>query len=1207
MNALEASGNSEGGDSNDLTGKNKSRLKSFKSRLFGKIRRKEDDSGLKQSQSESDITLGVEGSEDDQFSQGTIGSRTFSHDSIFLAEHSHTDLEPPRVLSQENIHGKIRALQMKLQQQKMHLCPPPLLLPMKRPEDFAGSSEDDGLPRSPPEMLCGEGSKSISKKFPIPPKNHSTLSLAGTGSEEEEQDSSWPLSPRPVSPSPAPLSRFSTSSVVDFNAPPQFTSLLDNSAAHHRMSIKPKNQRASTKKRLITSTESRPRSDSLNKLECSLTERVEDKGLPLVKEIRARSYSSQVLRPGERLTTSHIKSTLPVSPVMSLQSTGDSKQTENDNEISILSTSPQSLNLKELTPIASLASTTGQESKKESKCFPKSDQAQAAKPPIPLVPIDQKASEVLNSSKLLKNNQSNLVSTVNPTVRPSVTTIQEPNVMQDDKFYAVIQNKIDSLSNCGVQNAVNVEKCQSKDQYLASTQSSDNVICGVSLRPSSLMRNAPSIDEKHESKTLQPVTTVLAVGQEDHSQTKSTKQQRSVSGSFHFTVSSDKNRERPRTASFTGVVGQAGQTKEPPSPAKPPLNLKMQCQIIPQAEKRRQEQCADIPPESKTEEIAAPNPAIPITFTNLPVNSQARDVEESQDNEMQEIGVEAMEVEVQEEVEEAEEAGEDVTDVEDGKEREATNAFGVKLRYTSLSLRFRSDKAQKDRVKPLASQSDSTSCKEPENQHTSKGYIRVDTKLKNPPPQNKEHFTSTSVVSSSSPPKSVSRDQERGGYFHRQPVSEPPQSSPSPSKATKIVPSLPKEIIDLPPKENTAVSSKENTPTSTASEVSWMEMAREKTRSLQQLFTSRLPEFPGLQTTMRPTTLDTTTPQTQTSTTQANAIITQNIISQQIATQPSMKQTEVTTVPSLQPSGRSTQPATQFPPLPAHTRTSTNQPSTICTNPTQTATSQSQIDSTRELMFQSKTQICNSTTKTAQSTVTCTSNKQSTTLTANTVKQLSSTLWTPPTPPIQQSSSLRTGPVQTPKTPVQSTSPTPLLAYPHLSSSPKLTSHLFPQQSANTVSQDQPQNDGVISGKDDRVSEPQDKGNGLGDGRPTWAAGLGNKTALVQRWENQTTAATKAGEQKATTDSRTTPQSTVPLRHISRVTGTDTGLDPRAPVSSVQMRSAEREDKWQKKSVPPSSSPSSSPPLQSGLDSSQPSWMEMAKRKSLAWSDKTMD
>uniref|UniRef100_A0A672SHJ8 Uncharacterized protein n=1 Tax=Sinocyclocheilus grahami TaxID=75366 RepID=A0A672SHJ8_SINGR len=42
-----------------------------------------------------------------------LGSRAFSNDSIFYAEHSHSDPEPLRILSQENIHGKIRALQVR--------------------------------------------------------------------------------------------------------------------------------------------------------------------------------------------------------------------------------------------------------------------------------------------------------------------------------------------------------------------------------------------------------------------------------------------------------------------------------------------------------------------------------------------------------------------------------------------------------------------------------------------------------------------------------------------------------------------------------------------------------------------------------------------------------------------------------------------------------------------------------------------------------------------------------------------------------------------------------------------------------------------------------------------------------------------------------------------------------------------------------------
>lgn len=312
--------------------------------------------------------------------------------------------------------------------------------------------------------------------------------------------------------------------------------------------------------------------------------------------------------------------------------------------------------------------------------------------------------------------------------------------------------------------------------------------------------------------------------------------------------------------------------------------------------------------------------------------------------------------------------------------------------------------------------------------------------------------------------------------------SEPPQPLSSTSKDTKIVPSPPKEVIDLPREETTAVSSQENAPTSTASELSWMEMAREKTRSLQQLFTSRLPEFPSLQS--RPTTLTTTQPQMQTSASQANPRITQNITSQPTATQPPLKPAETKQLPSAQPSGRSTQSTTQFTPMEPQTR-------------------QSQIESTREVQFQSKTQICNSTTKPTQSIVTCTSNIQSTTQAIPTSKQ-SSQACAPQPSPLRAAS----------QTPTQAIlRPTPPSGYPHLSSSPKLTSHLVSQQSANTMSKDQPQNEwgepSVISGKADRVSVPQGKGTGLEDGRPVWAAGLGNKTSLVQRWETQTTAATK--------------------------------------------------------------------------------------------------
>lgn len=95
-----------------------------------------------------------------------------SHDSIFLADLDQSDPEPTRVLSQENVHSKIKALQvkdfnllgvrnvllqvplfslsqMKLQLQKMHLGPPPLVLPVRRAEDVESHYVGEGLSLSP--------------------------------------------------------------------------------------------------------------------------------------------------------------------------------------------------------------------------------------------------------------------------------------------------------------------------------------------------------------------------------------------------------------------------------------------------------------------------------------------------------------------------------------------------------------------------------------------------------------------------------------------------------------------------------------------------------------------------------------------------------------------------------------------------------------------------------------------------------------------------------------------------------------------------------------------------------------------------------------------------------------------------------------------------------------------------------------------------
>ncbi|KAM4702019.1 CRACD-like protein [Discoglossus pictus] len=248
-----------------LLAKKKSKFKSFK-KFFGKKKRKETlpslgKSYLKQSQSASDVTVpdsmrvDYDSEEDIGSAAGVLGSRAVSHDSIFIPEMVQETARPVRVFSQENVSDRIKALQLKLQS-NTRSGPTPFGFLNKRTDDAGTSSEDDGLPRSPPEMsLIHEALKS---RFTDSYKNLSSLSLAGTGSEEDEQISSGHSS-RPLSPeekqypnltnsrvtSPQRKDSSSVSPSADFDNPPQFSSCLDNSAARHRLSVRPRNQRSS--------------------------------------------------------------------------------------------------------------------------------------------------------------------------------------------------------------------------------------------------------------------------------------------------------------------------------------------------------------------------------------------------------------------------------------------------------------------------------------------------------------------------------------------------------------------------------------------------------------------------------------------------------------------------------------------------------------------------------------------------------------------------------------------------------------------------------------------------------------------------------------------------------------------------------------------------------------------------------------------------
>nr|XP_016847441.1 PREDICTED: uncharacterized protein KIAA1211-like [Anolis carolinensis] len=182
----------------EYSGKKKSKFKSIK-KFFGKRKRKEtlstsETGNLKPCQSASDVTapqvthMDYDSEDELEIHRSTMGSRALSHDSIFIPEPTQEPVGPVRVFSQENVSDRIRALQLKLQQNWKPGIPYPSGIPSKRVDDAGMNSEDDGLPRSPPETsLLHEILNSSTTKFSDSHKHLSSLSLAGTGSEEEEQ------------------------------------------------------------------------------------------------------------------------------------------------------------------------------------------------------------------------------------------------------------------------------------------------------------------------------------------------------------------------------------------------------------------------------------------------------------------------------------------------------------------------------------------------------------------------------------------------------------------------------------------------------------------------------------------------------------------------------------------------------------------------------------------------------------------------------------------------------------------------------------------------------------------------------------------------------------------------------------------------------------------------------------------------------------
>ncbi|KAK9537879.1 hypothetical protein VZT92_005454 [Zoarces viviparus] len=1019
------SGDTEG-STEDIPGHKKSKLKSLKNRLFGRSKRGGGERDAKLSQSASDIPAekGPGSEEDLACSEGMMGSRALSADSIFLADQVLTDTEPARVLSQENVHSKIKALQIKLQQQKMHLGPPPLVLPVRRAEDLGSRSEDDGLHQSLPE-IPGALSKITSQPSsrPLSP----ILKPAPI--------KSVPLTPSLLLPLLAPSN--SSSSVVepplDFSSPAQFTPCLDTSAARHRLSVKPRNQRASTKKTLIA---------NLNKLQ---------------PDIRALNNINRL--ESVREETQHL-------------STREEPTLETEQGEAAIPITAQRLPSKspEVAPITSEAA-----HKSSSQAVSQKDQALLGR--VPFAP-----SQVLRVKP-------HRPADVRPSERPHSSFIQselKDNRDRDFEIQAMSLDKRNTLNKAGLTDA-------SCDQL------------STNLRSSSVQQQVQSETES----------------------TRGIRRPTPGSGSFHLSITA-KNRdgERPRSGSFVGVLEHIdarhktvqGTEDKPPSSTREKEELKGVPFAVGRLRQEGGPHKSSVPWDRKDspKQVESVTPSQNVTADT--VAAKVEELESSQ--EVVEEAVEAQEVED-----------------DDGK-----SAFGVKLRSTSLSMRFRLDSSSTHSSKlPVCEEQCDTLKRQEIGDLRSKDPTPSGFSLPvkhNPLPTDNPHTPATEVKTTSSSPKEVEPS-----------VQESQPASPMAS-----------------------------------SEVSWMNLAMLKTRSLQQLFTSRFPrDLTGAQTAARP--------QAQVQAEAPTGAQAQTVKLQQSTT-----------------------------PIEA-----ANQPSTDAVKAETVQRSRSQAQTVKPLLMaaQQKTPPVQSSTSRESQTLNQTIEPQSASHPASSSHPAVQTNpWTTQSPShsstqTETSSQFAQGSV------------TQSLAQFYLSSGQQqppsssrgvhTANQLKSTNSVCTTSSASSPPPVSALGRGEREATMQEKeGAPLSARRAVWggSVGVGEKASFLEKRAEWTTPpGTKGVELKKTQAeeqiSGESPAS-VKTKPLSKDIKPEGRQGVKLAVSSpTKVPERPQEDKWLRKNVAPSSSPSSSPTMPSALqsmtDSGQPSWMELAKRKSMAWSDKSMD
>nr|XP_033800529.1 cancer-related regulator of actin dynamics isoform X3 [Geotrypetes seraphini] len=221
-------------------------------KLFGKKKKKDsllalEGSKVKPSHSIGNLSDGVlssdeETNDDLRAPNCTMGTRALSHDSIFMPDDQEDDEQVAQTMSHD-ILGKVKTLQQQLAK-NIKFGQPPTTISAKKVQETEAALEKEELYCSPMEVLNQLDTVLQDNK---PRDSSDFLNHSVMGREAEEK-----VTPLRSSHAKRSLASSGTIESINLDDVPQAGARLDNSAAKHKLLVKPRHQRLSKKHRRST-------------------------------------------------------------------------------------------------------------------------------------------------------------------------------------------------------------------------------------------------------------------------------------------------------------------------------------------------------------------------------------------------------------------------------------------------------------------------------------------------------------------------------------------------------------------------------------------------------------------------------------------------------------------------------------------------------------------------------------------------------------------------------------------------------------------------------------------------------------------------------------------------------------------------------------------------------------------------------------------